>query len=190
MRHGDVVALYPVSGPDGVAEARCGCAALIDALDIDVAVGMGGWHAGLAATACGYREALDAADIARAKGIRDRVVTLDEVLVEHVFRSTPCADRILAETMRPAIEYDRAHHGSFVTTLRTYLNSGLNLTRTAKALFVHPNTVEYRLRRVRALTGRDPRNPDDLLVLSLAIKFDELRSSGDGSSGAADRDAA
>ncbi|HTE63523.1 MAG TPA: NAD(P)/FAD-dependent oxidoreductase [Solirubrobacteraceae bacterium] len=47
MRHGDVVALYPVSGPAGVAEARRECAALVDALGIDVAVGMGGWHAGL-----------------------------------------------------------------------------------------------------------------------------------------------
>jgi DNA-binding PucR family transcriptional regulator len=44
---------------------------------------------------------------------------------------------------------------------------------------VHPNTVEYRLRRIRELSGRDPRNPDDLLILSLAIKFDELRSSSD-----------
>jgi sugar diacid utilization regulator len=185
MRHGDVVALYPVSGPDGVAEVRCECAPLVDALGIDVAVGMGGWHAGLAATASGYREALDAADIAETKGIRNRAVALDEVLVDHIFRSSPYTDRILAETMRPVIEYDRAHQCSLVTTLRTYLDAGLNLTRAAKALFVHPNTVEYRLRRIRELSGRDPRSPDDLLILSLAIKFDELRSSGD-----ADRDAA
>jgi DNA-binding PucR family transcriptional regulator len=66
-----------------------------------------------------------------------------------------------------------------VTTLRTYLDAGLNVTRTARALFVHPNTIEYRLRRIRELSGRDPRNPDDLLILSLAIKFDELRSPGD-----------
>jgi sugar diacid utilization regulator len=185
MRHGDVVAFYPVSGPDGVAEVRCECAAMVDALGIDVAVGMSGWHAGLAATACGYREALEAAAIAEAKGIRDRAVALDEVLVDHIFRSSPYADRILAETMRPMIEYDRAHQCSLVTTLRTYLDTGLNLTLAAKALVVHPNTVVYRLRRIRELSGRDPRSPDDLLILSLAIKFDELRSSDD-----ANRDAA
>jgi hypothetical protein len=185
MRHGDIVALYPLSGPAGVADARRDCADLVDALGIDVAIGIGGWHPGLAALASGYREALDAADIAQANGIRDRAVALDDVLVEHIYRSSPCADRILAETMRPVIEYDRAHHCSLATTLRTYLDAGLNLTRTAKALFIHPNTVEYRLRRIRELSGRDPRNPDDLLILSLAIKFDELRSPGN-----ADRDAA
>jgi DNA-binding PucR family transcriptional regulator len=185
MRHGDVVALYPVSDPDGVADARCQCAALIDALSIDIRVGMGGWHPGLAATASGYREALDATDIAEAKGIRDRAVALDEVLIDHIFRSSPYADRILAETIRPMIQYDRTHQSALVTTLRTYLDAGLNLTRTANALFVHANTVVYRLRRIRELSGRDPRNPDDVLILSLAIKFDELRSSSD-----ADRQAA
>jgi sugar diacid utilization regulator len=179
MRHGDVVALYPVSGPDGVAQVRCECAALVDALDTDVGAGMGGWHAGLAATSSGYREALDAADIAEAKGIHDHAVALDEVLVDHIFRSSPNTDRILAETIRPLIEYDRTHRSALVTTLRTYLDAGLNLTRTAKALYVHPNTVEYRLRRIRELSGRDPRTPDDLLILSLAIKFDALRPSGD-----------
>jgi DNA-binding PucR family transcriptional regulator len=173
-----------VTGPDGVAEARRECAAVVGTLGTDV-VGMGGWHAGLAATASGYREALDAADIAQARGIRDRAVTLDEVLVDHIYRSSPCADRILAETMRPLIEYDRAHHGSFVTTLRAYLDAGLNLTRTAKAVHVHPNTVEYRLRRIRELSGRDPRNHDDLLTLSLATKFDELRSPDDAGRNAA-----
>jgi DNA-binding PucR family transcriptional regulator len=69
--------------------------------------------------------------------------------------------------------------------LRTYLDAGLNLTRTAKALFVHPNTVVYRLRRIRELSGRDPRSPDDVLILSLAIKFDELRSYGDADRAAA-----
>ena len=77
------------------------------------------------------------------------------------------------------IQYDRTHQSALVTTLRTYLDAGLNLTRTANALFVHANTVVYRLRRIRELSGRDPRNPDDVLILSLAIKFDELRSSAD-----------
>jgi sugar diacid utilization regulator len=175
-RHGDIVALYPVSGPDDIADAHTQCTAVVDTLGIDVSVGIGGWHPGLAATASGYREALDAADIAQANGIHDRAVALDEVLVDHIYRSTPIADRILAETIRPLIDYDHAHHASFITTLRTYLDAGLNLTRTAKTLTVHPNTIEYRLKRIRELTGRDPRNPDDLLILSLAIKFDQLRT--------------
>ena len=39
------------------------------------------------------------------------------------------------------------------------------------ALCVHPNTVVYRLRRIKDLTGRDPNDPDDLLLLTLGIKL-------------------
>jgi sugar diacid utilization regulator len=176
MRHGDVVALYPVAEPAEVDNVRRESAALLDALGIDVAVGMSGWHAGLSAITSAYEEALDAADIALASGIRGRAVALDEVLVDHILRSSSHADRILGETLRPVIEYDRAHSASLIATLRAYLDTRLNLTRTAKVLSVHPNTIVYRLRRITELSGRDPRSPEDLLVLSLAVKFEELRA--------------
>jgi len=38
---------------------------------------------------------------------------------------------------------------------------------------VHPNTVVYRLRRIKELSGRDPHDPDDLLLLYLGLKLIE-----------------
>jgi len=176
MRHGDVVALYPVSGAAGLAKVRRECTALIEALAMDVGVGMSGWHAGLPAIASAYEEALDAADLAVVAGIRGRAVALEEVLVDHMVRSSAHANRILAETLRPVIDYDRAHNANLLTTLRTYLETRLNLTRSAQILCVNPNTVSYRLRRIRELSGRDPRNGEDLLVLSLAVRLEQLRT--------------
>ena len=43
------------------------------------------------------------------------------------------------------------------------------LESCARALFVHPNTVRYRLRRVAELTGRSPTDPRDALVLRFAL---------------------
>ena len=45
--------------------------------------------------------------------------------------------------------------GALMETLRTYLDSDLDVARTAETLYVHPNTVRYRLRRVSDLTGLD-----------------------------------
>ena len=45
---------------------------------------------------------------------------------------------------------------------------------TARSLFVHPNTVRYRLHRVAELTGRDPWKPRDLLVLQTAVILGRL----------------
>jgi DNA-binding PucR family transcriptional regulator len=41
-------------------------------------------------------------------------------------------------------------------TLRAYLDADLDVARTAEVLYVHPNTVRYRLRRIGELTGLDP----------------------------------
>ena len=43
----------------------------------------------------------------------------------------------------------------------------------AAALHVHPNTVQYRLRRIKELTGRNPLDPEDLLLLHLGLKLTE-----------------
>ena len=54
-------------------------------------------------------------------------------------------------------------------TLETYIESNTSLEGTARALFVHVNTVRYRLRRVEALTGRSPTDPRDALALRIGL---------------------
>ncbi len=58
--------------------------------------------------------------------------------------------------------------GVFEATLRTYLACG-SVPETATDQVVHPNTVAYRLRRVRELTGLEPRVPAEAALLVIAI---------------------
>jgi sugar diacid utilization regulator len=176
IRQGDVVAIYPADEPDQLDAIRGECAALIDGLAINVSVGMSGWHRGRSAIATAYAEAREAVAIAAGTGIRDRAVVLDDVLVDHMLRASPHARRILQETLRPLFEYDRAHQVQLVQTLRAYVSSATNLTQSARLLTVHPNTVVYRLRRIRELSGRDPHAMEDLQILYLAMKLSDLSS--------------
>lgn len=176
MRHGEVVALCPAEQPDEIDAVRCRAGKLAEALvEHDVGVGVGDCHS-LTGIAASYTEARDAAEIAVGTGVRGRPVHFDEVLIDHMIRSTPHADRILDSTLRPLLEYDASKSAELVSTLRAYVSSGFNLTRSAEALQVHPNTVVYRVRRIRELSGRDPQEPDDLLLLLLGLKLVELRS--------------
>jgi sugar diacid utilization regulator len=175
IRLGDLVALYPVSEPDDLHRVRRDCEALARALSIDVSIGMSGRHHGLAQIPVAYAEAREAVEIAVGTGIRGRAIALEEVLVDHMLRSSPQAQRMLDAVLRPLLEYDRLHLAELVETLRAYLGAATNLTESARLLTVHPNTVVYRLRRIRELTGRDPRDMDDLLVLFLGLKLAELR---------------
>jgi sugar diacid utilization regulator len=176
VHQGDVVALYPASEPDEVEAVRDQCAALADALETDVSIGMSGWHRGRPAIATAYAEAREAVELAAGTGITGRAIVLDDVLVDLMLRASPHARRILRDTLQPLLEYDQSHRSELVATLRAYLSAGPNLTRSARLLTVHPNTVVYRLRRIRELSGRDPSAMEDLQILYLALKLDDLTS--------------
>ena len=59
-------------------------------------------------------------------------------------------------------------------TLDAYLDSGGAIEACARKLFVHPNTVRYRLKRITDFTGRDPTLPRDAYVLRIATSVGRL----------------
>jgi DNA-binding PucR family transcriptional regulator len=63
--------------------------------------------------------------------------------------------------------YDAAHDSNLAETLRVYISTQHSLTRTAARLHVQPNTVSYRLDRMAAITGYNPRDPNGMLMLSI-----------------------
>ena len=175
IRRGDLVVLHPIAGPAEMAGIRNSCDALAREIELDVSVGLSGWHENLAALPIAYAEAWEAVEIAAGTGIRGQAVTLEDVLIDHMLLSSPHARRILEATLSPLREYDHAHQAALVSTLRAYLDEGTNLTRSARTLMVHSNTVLYRLRRIRELSGRDPRDLRELVILYLGLKLSDLR---------------
>ena len=172
LREGELIALCPVDGATALAGVKEGAAALASALTGEgIAVGVSGWHPGADGVAAAYGEAREAAEIAGRTGVRGRAVCFDEVLIEHVLRSSPYADRLLTDALGPLRAYDDRRGSELIQTLRAYFETGYNVTRSAQRLCVHPNTVVYRLRRIKDLTGRDPNDPDDLLLLTLGLKL-------------------
>jgi DNA-binding PucR family transcriptional regulator len=78
---------------------------------------------------------------------------------------------------------------TLIETLDAYLDCGGAIEACARKLFVHPNTVRYRLKRITDFTGRDPTQPRDAYVLRVASTVGELdypvQPSGVGSNAAA-----
>jgi sugar diacid utilization regulator len=175
IRLGDLVALYPVHGPNDLHQIRRDCQALTNNLNINVSIGISGAHHGLANIPTALTEARDAVEIAAGTDTHGRAVTLEDVLVDHMLRSSPHAQRILTNTLKPLTDYDQQHPADLLKTLNAYLTANTNLTKTARQLTVHPNTIVYRLHRIQDLTGHDPRTTDELLILYLALKLTQLK---------------
>jgi DNA-binding PucR family transcriptional regulator len=80
-------------------------------------------------------------------------------LVSHVYKPLLASDRILLDTAT------------------AYVEAGGSVEGAARALFVHANTVRYRLRRIEQLTGLSPTDPRDAYTLRIGITLGRLLSS-------------
>jgi hypothetical protein len=67
---------------------------------------------------------------------------------------------------------------ALLDTVSTYLEQGSSLEATARLLFVHPNTVRYRLRRVSEMTGLTPSDGRDAFAIWLAVVLGRLAHKG------------
>jgi purine catabolism regulator len=76
------------------------------------------------------------------------------------------ADRVLGAL----IAYDREHDADLVKTLRTYLDCDRSPSQASKQLYVHAQTVNYRLARIQELTGRSMRSTSDVSELWFALR--------------------
>lgn len=95
-----------------------------------------------------------------------RPVAADDLLPERALSGDATARARLIETVVTPL---REAGGDLAHTLEVYLEGGGALEACARVLFVHPNTVRYRLRRVSELTDRHPADPRDALVLRAAV---------------------
>jgi PAS domain S-box-containing protein len=68
------------------------------------------------------------------------------------------------------IEHDRVHGSELVKTLSIYLDKSCATEAAAAELFVHRNTLRYRLAKVSQITGRDLADPDVRFQLQLACR--------------------
>lgn len=86
----------------------------------------------------------------------------------------------LAHFYHPAIEkmqeYDHIHHTSFISTLKEYLTWPDSPGTAAAHLFVHKNTLFYRMAKIKELFSLDLSNGEERLILHLSLKFMELES--------------
>ncbi|WP_151773055.1 PucR family transcriptional regulator [Streptomyces abyssomicinicus] len=101
-----------------------------------------------------------------------RPVLADDLLPERAIAGDPMArEQLVEEIYRPLEEAGSA----LLETLSVYLEQASSLEGAARMLFVHPNTVRYRLRRVTDVTGWSPSDVRSAFALRVALVLGRLQ---------------
>ena len=137
---------------------------------------IGSTTASAAAVDASRRDAEAVLRVCRRTG-RGPVVSIDEVrsqvtilrLADVIAASPELRTHLVDELQR----HDDEHRTDYVTTARAYVEAGGSVTVAAGALFVHPNTLRYRLKRMQESTGVDCDDADTRLLLELEFRTRE-----------------
>lgn len=172
-RHDRLLALVPLasSGSSATEGLREACARLAE--ELGLIVGISEVADDNEGTPARLRQAADAARMGRSLAPGGGVVTYDQLgayrYLLHIELADAPEDRY-RKAVGELAAYDRRRRTHLVETLERYLGHRCSVTASARALYVHPNTVRQRLDRIERLTGLELAN-EDLLSLELAAKL-------------------
>ncbi|MCE5291463.1 MAG: helix-turn-helix domain-containing protein [Nocardiaceae bacterium] len=120
-------------------------------------------------------ECAEVANLAQIVGRPPGLYTIDDVMLEYqLSRPGPARDR-LAKQAEPLLE--QTH---LLEALEVHLRHGGDRKSAAAELFVHPNTLTYRLRRIGDVTGINPMTPDGSRLLAAALMVHRLEGTQRG----------
>ena len=110
----------------------------------------------------------------------ERIVEWNQTGIERVaynIDEIPLLKPLDEEILTPIIEYDQKKDSDLLATLKCSLNHFFNIKAISEALFIHPNTVRYRLAQINELLKIDTYQSTNFAVLVLAIKLYEKNNS-------------
>ncbi|HEX2104309.1 MAG TPA: helix-turn-helix domain-containing protein [Solirubrobacteraceae bacterium] len=128
-----------------------------------------------------YADARRCVDVLRRLGRAGETMAADDLGLLGLFVDSARPEELAAlarQVLGPVLERDARTGSALLQTLEAYLGSGCDARACAASLFVHVNTVKYRLRQVEELCGVSLRDPEDLLRVTMARLIVRLVAEG------------
>jgi len=169
-----LVALYPGKEKKSIKEFSQKVLNVFDQKDRDlVTVGVGNYKKEIINLHESYSQAKRTINVANKLNKKDQVYFFDDLGVYKLLYKVDREEknRFLKNSLIPLLKYDKAHNTELLKTLKAFFEENGNLTNVAKKIYVHYNTVHYRLKRIEKITGLSLDNPDDKLNLEIALKM-------------------
>lgn len=144
---------------------------------VSITIGIGRYYEDLVYLQKSYTEAKSAIVLGSSLLDRPDVIHFDELGIYRIL----CDDLIklqgfYQETVAEVINYDLANGTEYYKTVEAYIANNCSINDTAKAMYLHSNTVRSRIERIKNLLGIDLTNHEKRLNIEIGMKIAQLIS--------------
>ena len=132
-------------------------------------VGIGTAVSGIKDLARSFKEAQIALEVGKVFDTEKNIVSYDNLGIARLIYQLPttlCETFLREVFKRGSIE---ALDQETLFTIQRFFENNLNVSETSRKLFVHRNTLVYRLEKIKKLTGLDLREFEDAIVFKVAL---------------------
>ena len=124
-----------------------------------------------------YKEAINALEIAHIRKKECPVVWNEKIgywkLLKDMSQQQQCKE-FVSKKIDALIQYDKENESDLIETLEALVNHLGARNITATSLYLHRNTLMYRIKKIENLTGYDLSDPESILELSLALRLNKF----------------
>lgn len=124
-----------------------------------------------------YKEAKKALEIGKLFMGENQIFLFNELGIYRLLFMIDKKEEIVefcTDTIGPLLEYDKKNDDNLCHCLETFLLNNGNIAKTSKDLYIHPNTLAYRLKKISAVIGKDINDSKIRFNLYFALMIKKL----------------
>lgn len=182
MKSDGLVGLVSVADGGNAQKLRDKCQQLAEQVTrkhpkVKVSIGVGRAYSGIGNIKKSHEEAEIALRVGRQLYGGNCVSFFEDLGSYRVLHELKDSEAVLSfqnEILNKVKLYDSQNDAALYDTLVCYLKNNLNYRKTAEEMFVHRNSVIYRIKKIEEITGLSLNDPEDCFNLQLSIKLDTV----------------
>lgn len=150
---------------------------LANEMSVGAYIGVGGVKRGLVNIKDSFYEAQEAINLGIMQQSKGRVFLFQRLLLERFLQDIPRELRRQYYELSYTESMKKLMTDEILETITKFFENNLNLSEAARKLYIHRNTLIYRLEKIQKATGLDLRNFDDAVLLKIIIMLGKSLSS-------------
>ena len=139
-----------------------------------VTIGIGEYHEDIRGISKSFKEAMQALDVGTKLEGAGNIYHINDLGIGRILAEIKkdTQEEIIKKTFYSVKDIKKKKiNETLLETLKAFFDNNLSISKTAQVIYVHRNTLLYRLRRIKEITGLDPKKFDDAVQLRMALKM-------------------